>query len=339
MVVDGQTWSTTKTHKPAPTQTRGTFHQPILLDDDEENVSPTSLPKSRKHKRKAVEYEVDQDVTYGNITKKAKSSTKPKPKSAAKKEPEEKRLRRFRKHAPSSFQEISARALTQRFCILDRQRVGTLDQPAETLEIAGTTGNVYSIRIDNVPSCDCPHAMKGNQCKHIVYVMMRTLKAPSHLAYQLALTTSELKTIFAAAPPLPSEVAASDDANSDGNRKPLDDDCPICYDAFDEHEKSTWCKHGCGNNIHTGCFEKWATQKKQVDGKVTCPFCRALWRDDDLKIGNLKGTGTVTAEGYRNVAQELGLSGRRDYSSYHSYWVNRQRRDGLIDDSGYDDRW
>lgn len=328
MVVDGQAWLPRETYKATSAQARGSFQQPILLNDDEEIGPSTTLQQPRKRKRKAVEYEVDQDIVHGKSTKKAKGTIKSKPKPVANKDPkkpEEKRLRRFRKHAPTSFQEVSGRALTQRFCILDRRRVGTRDQPAETLEIAGTTGNVYSIRINNVPSCDCPHAMKGNQCKHIIYVMMRTLKAPTQLAYQLALTTSELKTIFAAAPPLPSEVAASDDVASDGNRKPLDDDCPICYDAFDEHEKSTWCKDGCGNNIHTGCFDKWATQKKQVDGKVTCPFCRTPWREDDLKIGNLKGTGIVTADGYRNVAQELGLSGQRDYSMYHPYWVNRQR--------------
>ncbi len=31
--------------------------------------------------------------------------------------------------------------------------------------------------------------------------------------------------------------------------------------------------------------------------------------------------GSVNEEGYVNVASELGLSGRRDYSSYHQPWV------------------
>jgi len=170
--------------------------------------------------------------------------------------------------------------------------------------------------------------------------MMRTLKAPSELSYQLALTSSELKDLFAGAPPLPSEVAPHG-SSSDGNRKPLDDDCPICYDAFDDKEKSVWCQDGCGNNIHAGCFEKWATQKRQTDGKVTCPFCRTLWREVDLLIENLQTSGTTGAEGYRNVGAELGLSGKRDYSTYHSYWVNRQRRAGLIDDDdgGYGGEW
>jgi len=56
----------------------------------------------------------------------------------------------------------------------------------ETFKVLGSTGNVYSVRIDTLPSCDCkfsisdldflyllflcsgPDALKGNHCKHIV---------------------------------------------------------------------------------------------------------------------------------------------------------------------------
>jgi hypothetical protein len=57
---------------------------------------------------------------------------------------------------------------------------------SETFKVLGSTGNVYSVRIDTLPSCDCtfsigsldslcllfpcsgPDALKGNHCKHIV---------------------------------------------------------------------------------------------------------------------------------------------------------------------------
>lgn len=54
--------------------------------------------------------------------------------------------------------------------VIDRSRGGTDSDLEETVEIAGTTGNVYSVNIARVPSCTCPHAKKGNQCKHIIYV-------------------------------------------------------------------------------------------------------------------------------------------------------------------------
>lgn len=36
------------------------------------------------------------------------------------------------------------------------------------------------------------------------------------------------------------------------------------------------------------------------------------------------GAGRVNAEGYVNVAGELGLNGARDYSTYHQRWVRQQ---------------
>ena len=54
--------------------------------------------------------------------------------------------------------------------VIDRSSTGTNGAPEETVELAGTTGNVYSITINKVPSCTCPDSLKGNQCKHIIYV-------------------------------------------------------------------------------------------------------------------------------------------------------------------------
>ena len=54
--------------------------------------------------------------------------------------------------------------------VIDRTRGGTPEIPEETIDLAGTTGNVYSISICQLPSCTCPDSKKGNQCKHIVYV-------------------------------------------------------------------------------------------------------------------------------------------------------------------------
>lgn len=94
---------------------------------------------------------------------------------------------------------------------------GTGDVPEISFDMVGTTGNLYKTVIGKVPSCDCPDAMKGNQCKHIFYgmfftspsavmtypsstiiiysyflvlmaytVLVNALRAPEHLQYQLA---------------------------------------------------------------------------------------------------------------------------------------------------------
>jgi hypothetical protein len=237
---------------------------------------------------------------------------------------QEKRLKRWRDHAPQSYQEIRARALTQRMFVLDRERnTSNVEYPTETISMAGTTGNVYTINVDKIPSCDCPHARKGNQCKHIVYVLARVLRVPSHLEYQLAFISTELREIFNRAPPLPSTQA--DATEKDGNRKAVEGECPICCVEFElqnSKEEIVYCKAACGNNVHKECFQQWAATKKGEE--VSCPFCRTPWQGDEETLKIAVGKGRVTGEGYVNVAEQLGMSTRRDYSTYHPQWVRRQ---------------
>lgn len=109
--------------------------------------------------------------------------------------------------------------------------------------------------------------------------MNRVLHAPPNLEYQLALLRSELREIFAKAPPIPS----ADAATKSSNRKPLEDDCPICCMEFEpEKEKIVYCKAACGNNIHEVCFSQWKASKN--GGAVTCPFCRTPWQGEDVSV-------------------------------------------------------
>lgn len=233
---------------------------------------------------------------------------------------EETRQRRFRRSAPQSYLQIKSRALTQRFTVMGRERCGTNDLPGENVTIAGSTGNVYTVKIGLRPDCDCPHSNKGNQCKHIIYVMLRVLKAREEIAYQLALTSSELREVFTKAPPIPS--ADSESKSSDGNRKPIEGECPICYTEFDpDTESVVYCRSACGNNVHKECMQNWATARS---GNATCPMCRSPWSSQDVSAGKVDLTKTEFLEGYRNVASQLGVSRERDYSSYHQPWVSQQ---------------
>lgn len=280
--------------------------------DGDSHAPDDSFVQSTSKKSKV---KVKEEETSGT----EKSPTKRKGKQP-KKAAEEKRKKQFRKTAPQSYLQAKERALTQRFAVMKRER--SESELKETVQIAGTTGNVYTILIQDVPDCDCPHSRKGNQCKHIIYTMLRVLKAPEHIAYQRALLTTELQDLFKNAPPIPDAEA---DSNADGNRKPIEGDCPICYEEFDAvgaNEAIVYCRASCGNNVHEACIDQWA---KASAGKLTCPYCRSNWFDTDLfgsKV-DLK-TATVNEEGYVNVAPQLGLSGERDYSTYHPFWVRQQ---------------
>ena len=171
--------------------------------------------------------------------------------------------------------------------VIDRTRSTSPEGiPSESVQLAGSTGNVYDIDISSVPSCTCPDNRKGNQCKHIVYVLHNVLKAPPDLEYQLAFLTSELKEIFDRAPLQTAQIEATEGGKGEEGgenieektlsgslRKSIkDEDCIICCLAFepDDEEDIVWCKAACGNNVHRECFERWAQTKG--DSEVTCVF-------------------------------------------------------------------
>lgn len=292
------------------------------------------------HKRKTIAHAEDTGASSGHTlpSKKTKQTAEPviidltidSPPPPSKKNStlpsdapaEERRLRRFRWSAPHSYLVVKERALTQRLTVLSRVRGGTDENPFELVRVAGSTGNVYTIRIDNIPRCDCPHALKGNQCKHIVYVMLRVLKAPEKIAYQLALLSSELRELMKNTTPVPGVKMNGKDGTmregEDPNRKPVEGECPICYDELKDKEHTVYCKSRCGNNIHSECMQKWAAISK---GEATCPYCRARWPNEkraksrvgELVLQNLRRN----EEGYFNVAEELGLDTERDDSSYY----------------------
>ncbi|KAJ5907903.1 hypothetical protein N7495_000585 [Penicillium taxi] len=253
------------------------------------------------------------------------------------KDKEEKRARRFRSHAPQSFLERLDRIRVQRMFVVAHQvqiqSQASADENANQgvpefyFTMVGTTGNIYKVTIGKVPTCDCPDGEKGNQCKHICYVLVNCLKAPQHLQYQLAFLSSELRQIYQVYDRSPLRQAQTALENDDGshndteddickaaeeNHKPADGDCPICFMEFKPNEKLVWCKASCGNNVHKVCFDQWAATTRKSG--VRCVYCRADWEVDAAHIPDIKtlqNEGPTNEEGYRNVASAFGLSGQR----------------------------
>jgi hypothetical protein len=57
------------------------------------------------------------------------------------------------------------RAKTQRMFLVSHKQVEDLN---EEFIVMGSTGNLYTVKICQVPDCNCPDFMKGFLCKHIV---------------------------------------------------------------------------------------------------------------------------------------------------------------------------
>lgn len=285
----------------------GSAANPIVLDDDDGAPAQGPTPK----KAKVIEgYDA---VRAGG----------PSPKKGKKVEGE-KRLRQFRPKAPQTFHPVYERALGQRFYVLGRSRCGTPECPEEFVELTGSTGNIYVVHVAQQPSYTCPHSRQGNQCKHVLYVLARVLGARYDPVYQLALLSEELREIFAGAPPILGDEGGAGGAE-DPKRKPLDGDCPICFGELGaaDSDAIVFCRATCGNNIHRECFSMWAATKRQSPGardNVTCPMCRSPWQGDDDMVKRIRNTGVVGAEGYVNIANQLGISTMRDMSSYSSFY-------------------
>lgn len=78
---------------------------------------------------------------------------------------------------PKNIQERLERVKSQRFYMIGRERTG--NELKETFKVLGSTGNVYTIVIQHVPTCDCPDFAKGNHCKHLLFVMLKVLNVPA----------------------------------------------------------------------------------------------------------------------------------------------------------------
>ncbi|KAK0505398.1 hypothetical protein EDD18DRAFT_1129186 [Armillaria luteobubalina] len=260
----------------------------------------------------------------------SKAKAKAKIPREAKPKPE-KRGAIFKKKCPQNILDRLNRVTEQRFFMIDRERDG--DEPKETFNVLGSTGNVYTVVIDHTPRCNCPDALKGNHCKHIIFVFIKVLQVhheSSHW-YQKALLTAELQDIFAHAPnavanerlrqahlQATGKAPASGSNKASNKRMPTEeDDCPICYDKMhtEPENRLTWCEV-CGNALHGVCFAQWQATALKSGKNVTCVWCRAEWVLPDAGKGKGKGKA-IGEEGYVNLAAVAGVSPQRDTSSYY----------------------
>ncbi|KAJ7352167.1 hypothetical protein DFH08DRAFT_858095 [Mycena albidolilacea] len=256
--------------------------------------------------------------------------------------PPEKRGAMFKTKCPQNILDRVERVMTQRFFMVDRKRVeGELK---EEFKVLGSTGNIYTVTIQQKPSCDCPDAQKGNHCKHILFIYLKVLQVTQSSGhwYQKALLTSELESIFANAPLAPNAIAnprireayaratgksqapsTPEASASSAPKKRMpgeEDDCPICYDGMHNVAEAslTFCEE-CGNAVHGECFAQWKQTSKNQSKKLTCIYCRAEWPTPAAPGKSKAGAaGTrTTSGGYINISGVAGLSPQRNTTTYY----------------------
>ncbi|KAG8925951.1 hypothetical protein FRC01_009509 [Tulasnella sp. 417] len=297
------------------------------------------MPPKRK---RAYTSDYDDDSAYldddpGLAKKKGKSSLSyTEAESSGSRSKPEKRLARIRNSCPQNIMDRVDRVMSQRFFMIDRQRNG--EDLREVFKVLGSTGNVYTVTIDKLPSCDCPDASKGNHCKHILFVFLKVLSVPvdSKGWYQKALISSELQEIFDNAPPNPANVASQrlteaygDVTGASSSKGPSksaqppqgrrkfeeDDECAVCYETLKDVPDSdlVWCGT-CKNALHKECYLNY--RRSKIGQPVTCPHCRSEM-EDPTPSGKGKGKASISEDGYLNLASAAGVSRVRDTSTYY----------------------
>ncbi|KAH8938433.1 hypothetical protein BDL97_16G082400 [Sphagnum fallax] len=286
--------------------------------------SQKAMVQTLSSKRKALPDSISPDDAGPSTPARPKTKKTRK----AQKETDEKRMAKYISKPSIAVKERIQRAFQHRLYVIEKKMISGADSESPSacdFFVLGATGNVYTVKLNQVPSCSCPDAAKGNTCKHLLFVMLRVLKLPQSdpRVWQKALLSTELEDLlnistvnegiiasqrvrqrFHEISGGGSEIGSDFDTAAKVVQRDIDGDCPICYEKMvadggkGKKEPIVFCK-ACGNNVHRDCFERWSRSKRSSRGKVTCIYCRAEWVDDKKEGHN---SNKVEPGGYVNLA-------------------------------------
>eukprot|EP01138_Halocafeteria_seosinensis_P015393 gb/GECG01015710.1/.p1 GENE.gb/GECG01015710.1/~~gb/GECG01015710.1/.p1 ORF type:complete len:306 (+),score=38.70 gb/GECG01015710.1/:1-918(+) len=174
-------------------------HIDVDLASDSDSDSDRTASQSAARARKTRTQQKKKKKASGAGTS-SDSATKKRRKKTASEPKAEQRLKRYRpKQSVATTMRIK-RALGQRMFLLDEKMLHSTEDghPYGHFVVLGSRGNAYDVTIDRLVSCQCPDFLKGNLCKHVIFVLVRVLGRAQNdpLVWQQALLTSELQDIF-----------------------------------------------------------------------------------------------------------------------------------------------
>ncbi|XP_042260846.1 E3 ubiquitin-protein ligase ZSWIM2 isoform X3 [Thunnus maccoyii] len=159
----------------------------------------------------------------------------------------------------------------------------------------GNTRN-FKVCLGDPHTCTCPvFSREQEPCKHICWILLRKFRLPREHEYsfQHGLVERQILEVLhglhqtrahqtendsSAASGTPSQPVTGQEAGS-VCRKVIQaqDVCPICQEELLEKKQPvSYCRFGCGNNVHISCMKVWADHQQLSDREETvrCPLCR-----------------------------------------------------------------
>jgi E3 ubiquitin-protein ligase ZSWIM2 len=176
--------------------------------------------------------------------------------------------------------------------------------------------------------CSCATFIKEKDiCKHISWLLLKKFRVSrdNPISWQLGLVEREIGELLRGhydQPPVRQQmqskliVLSSDDASKPClEQRPIgaEDVCPICQEELLlRRHPVTFCRHGCGNNVHIKCMKIWADHQSKnsrnsnsnaEDGKtVKCPMCREEF-----------GTMAMLQTEYRNANSQVNVGKKNEH--------------------------
>ncbi|VDM31898.1 unnamed protein product [Hydatigera taeniaeformis] len=151
----------------------------------------------------------------------------------------------------------------------------------------------FKVFIGERHTCSCKlFAKKNDLCKHICWILLRKFRLDKHdpLSWQSGLCEREISIILERQDTETSKKAhtylrtgleSSFDSQIRQRDIEANDICPICQDEFLRRQRFpvTYCRKGCGNNVHIKCMKMWKDHQIQErnlnrSDSVSCPMCR-----------------------------------------------------------------
>lgn len=169
--------------------------------------------------------------------------------------------------------------------------------------------DTFRVTLGNPHLCSC--GIQDETCIHKLFCLIKVLKVPVEhsLCFQSSLTDSEMDQVLDGiqtgstrrpirARAIRAVAVVSEDLAKDTcvARQPIVDGeentCTICMDDMTHDQALTWCRVGCGQNIHAKCMMKCAQHNITNKLSITCPLCRNLMDLPTLKL-DLKGKSSL----------------------------------------------
>uniref|UniRef100_A0A8C7PJC1 Zinc finger, SWIM-type containing 2 n=1 Tax=Oncorhynchus mykiss TaxID=8022 RepID=A0A8C7PJC1_ONCMY len=156
----------------------------------------------------------------------------------------------------------------------------------------------FKVFLGDPHTCTCSTFHKERDlCKHICWVLLRKFRLPREHEYcfQQVLVERQilelLQGLHRSRTPRPVHPPCSeadpnprpDPAEGDGGVRQkeieAEDVCPICQEELlGKRLPVSYCRFGCGNNVHISCMKVWADHQACPEGEgeamVKCPLCR-----------------------------------------------------------------